>query len=105
MVRLSLSSSPSRADGASCAGLERNDYYITYELVGNMLRNSRGIVPRNNVVMDTLWGIAGTVRRHLFSFPVARFAHSVDGGQIGFPFWRIFEADGAVLKEAKKLKK
>lgn len=42
-------------------GLERNEYYITYEPVGNMLRNSRGIVPRNNLLLDTFWGIAGTV--------------------------------------------
>lgn len=42
------------------SGLERNEYYITVEPIGTMLRNSRGIVPRNNIVMDTLWGIAGT---------------------------------------------
>lgn len=49
------------------AGLERNDYYITYEPVGHMLRNSRGITPRNNVLKDTFWGIAGTVRRLSFT--------------------------------------
>ena len=42
-------------------GLERNHFYITYEPVGHMLRNSRGIVPRNNILLDTFWGIAGTV--------------------------------------------
>ena len=46
-------------------GLERNDFYITYEAVGHMLRNSRGIVPRNNLFLDTFWGIAGTVS-HFF---------------------------------------
>jgi hypothetical protein len=45
----------------SRTGLERNDYYITYEPVGHMLRNSRGITPRNNIFKDTFWGIAGTV--------------------------------------------
>ncbi|KAL8290515.1 hypothetical protein RQP46_002773 [Phenoliferia psychrophenolica] len=64
-------------------GLERNDYYITVEPIGTMLRNSRGIVPRNNVVMDTLWGIAGT---------------------IGFPIWRMFEADALVRKEGVALR-
>ncbi|KAM0755011.1 putative oxidoreductase [Meredithblackwellia eburnea MCA 4105] len=63
-------------------GLERNDFYITYEPVGHMLRNSRGIVPWNNWVFDTLWGWAGT---------------------IGFPLWRIFFADREVKKEKAKL--
>ena len=44
-------------------GLERNEFYITYEPVGSMLRNSRGITPRNNVLIDTFWGLAGTVSR------------------------------------------
>lgn len=42
-------------------GLERNDFYITYEPVGHMLRNSRGITPRNNLLLDTFWGLVGTV--------------------------------------------
>ena len=58
----------SRLSSFPSVGLERNEYYITVEPIGTMLRNSRGIVPRNNVVMDTLWGIAGTVRFLLSSF-------------------------------------
>jgi len=51
-------------------GLERGDFYITYEPVGHMLRNSRAITPRNNnVVLDTLWGLAGTVRSALSLSP------------------------------------
>lgn len=26
-----------------------------------MLRNSRGITPRNNLLLDTFWGLIGTV--------------------------------------------
>nr|CRX79070.1 hypothetical protein ls5930a1_00105 [Leucosporidium scottii] len=63
-------------------GLERNDYYITYEPVGHMLRNSRGITPRNNIFKDTFWGIAGT---------------------IAMPIWRMLSADGEVRKEGKRL--
>lgn len=33
-----------------------------------MLRNSRGITPRNNILKDTFWGIAGTVSRLIFAF-------------------------------------
>lgn len=43
------------------AGLERNDFYITYEPVGHMLRNSRAITPRNNILFDAFWSLAGTV--------------------------------------------
>jgi hypothetical protein len=46
---------------APLPGLERNDFYITYEPVGHMLRNSRGITPRNNLLLDTFWGLVGTV--------------------------------------------
>ncbi|SCV73776.1 BQ2448_6206 [Microbotryum intermedium] len=63
-------------------GLERNDFYITYEPVGNMLRNSRGITPRNNVLADTLWGIAGTVV---------------------LPIWRMVSPDSEVRAEAKRV--
>lgn len=42
-------------------GLERNDFYITYEPVGNMFRNSRGITPRNNFLIDSFWSLVGTV--------------------------------------------
>lgn len=53
-------------------GLERGDFYITYEPVGHMLRNSRAITPRNNnVVLDTLWGLAGTVRSALSLSPLS----------------------------------
>jgi 3-dehydrosphinganine reductase len=45
------------------AGMERNDFYITYEPVGHMLRTSRGITPRNsNFLADQFWGIVGSVR-------------------------------------------
>ena len=44
------------------AGLERGDFYITYEPVGHMLRNSRAITPRNNVLGDAFWHLVGTVR-------------------------------------------
>ena len=43
-------------------GLERNDFYITYEPVGHMFRNSRGITPRNNILFDSFWSLVGTVR-------------------------------------------
>ena len=84
----------------SCTGLERNDFYITYEPVGHMLRNSRGITPRNNVVLDTLWGIAGTVSDFPLNFAL------IDANcesQIALPIWRILAADGEVRKEAKRL--
>jgi 3-dehydrosphinganine reductase len=42
-------------------GLERNQFYMTYEPVGHMLKNSRGITPKNNILLDTFWGIAGSV--------------------------------------------
>ncbi|KDE06427.1 hypothetical protein MVLG_03215 [Microbotryum lychnidis-dioicae p1A1 Lamole] len=63
-------------------GLERNDFYITYEPVGHMLRNSRGITPRNNALIDTLWGIAGT---------------------IALPIWRMLSPDSEVRAEAKRV--
>ncbi|SGY63640.1 BQ5605_C007g04814 [Microbotryum silenes-dioicae] len=63
-------------------GLDRDNFYITYEPVGHMLRNSRGITPRNNVLIDTLWGIAGT---------------------IAFPIWRRISPDSEVRAEAKKI--
>ncbi|GAA6064495.1 hypothetical protein JCM10212_002383 [Sporobolomyces blumeae] len=63
-------------------GLERDEFYITYEPVGTMLRNSRGITPRNNVLVDSFWSLAGT---------------------IAFPIWRWMSADGEVRKEAKKI--
>lgn len=72
---------PEKVAQALIKGLERNEFYITYEPVGNMIRNSRGIVPRNSFFFDTLWGVAGT---------------------IGLPLWRIFFADKAVKVEAKK---
>jgi 3-dehydrosphinganine reductase len=50
-------------------GLERNDFYITYEPVGHMLRTSRGITPRNNFLLDQFWGIIGSVRSFLSSIP------------------------------------
>lgn len=46
---------------ASIAGLEREDFYITYEPVGHMLRNSRAITPRNNLLFDAFWSLAGIV--------------------------------------------
>lgn len=47
------------------AGVERGDFYLTYEPVGHMLRNSRGITPRNNVLFDSFWALVGTVSRPL----------------------------------------
>lgn len=84
--------------------LERNEHYITYEFVGNMLRNSRGPVPRNNVVMDTVWGMIGAVRQNSPFCPLLRRVTDFAPSQVAFPFWRIFEADAAVRAEAKKLK-
>lgn len=49
-------------------GLERNDFYITYEPVGHMLRTSRGITPRNNFLLDQFWGVIGSVRSVFFAF-------------------------------------
>ncbi|CEQ40065.1 SPOSA6832_01646, partial [Sporobolomyces salmonicolor] len=63
-------------------GLERNDFYITYEPVGHMLRNSRGITPRNNLFLDSFWGFVGTV---------------------AFPVWRWMSPDGEVKRQAKRL--
>lgn len=52
------------------AGLERNDFYITYEPVGHMLRTSRGTTPRNsNYLMNHFWGVAGSVRPPFFALP------------------------------------
>ncbi|GAA6037331.1 hypothetical protein JCM8097_008515 [Rhodosporidiobolus ruineniae] len=64
-------------------GLDRNDFYITYEFVGHTLRNSRGITPRNNVVLDTISGLIGTV---------------------AYPVWRWMSPDGEVRKEAKRIR-
>ncbi|GAA5977712.1 hypothetical protein JCM10908_005067 [Rhodotorula pacifica] len=61
-------------------GVEREDFYITYEPVGHMLRNSRAITPRNNILLDTFWGFVGT---------------------LAFPVWRIMSPDGEVKKAAK----
>ncbi|POY70915.1 hypothetical protein BMF94_6093 [Rhodotorula taiwanensis] len=61
-------------------GLERNDFYITYEPVGHMLRNSRAITPRNNILFDAFWSLAGT---------------------IVFPIWRVLSPDGEVRKAAR----
>ncbi|BGP56917.1 hypothetical protein JCM8202_000872 [Rhodotorula sphaerocarpa] len=60
-------------------GLEREDFYITYEPVGHMLRNSRAITPRNNLLFDAFWSLAGT---------------------IVFPIWRIISPDGEIRKAA-----
>ncbi|GAA5969035.1 hypothetical protein JCM3765_005273 [Sporobolomyces pararoseus] len=65
-------------------GLERNDFYITYEPVGNMFRNSRGITPRNNFLIDSFWSLIGT---------------------IALPVWGWMSADGEVKKEAKRIAK
>ncbi|GAA5881087.1 hypothetical protein JCM16303_004671 [Sporobolomyces ruberrimus] len=65
-------------------GLERNDFYITYEPVGNMFRNSRGITPRNNFLIDSFWSLVGT---------------------IALPIWGWMSADGEVRKEAKRFAK
>ncbi|BGP18237.1 hypothetical protein JCM10213_007866 [Rhodosporidiobolus nylandii] len=65
-------------------GIERNDFYITYEPVGHMLRNSRGITPRNSSFLaDSFWGFIGT---------------------IAFPVWRRLSPDGEVKKLAKQLR-
>ncbi|GAA6015353.1 hypothetical protein JCM11491_000396, partial [Sporobolomyces phaffii] len=65
-------------------GLERDDFYITYEPVGHMFRNSRGITPRNNLLIDSFWSLVGTV---------------------ALPIWGWMSADGEVKKEAKRLAK
>ncbi|BGP26267.1 3-dehydrosphinganine reductase [Rhodotorula toruloides] len=64
-------------------GMERGDFYITYEPVGHMLRNSRGITPRNNILFDSFWALAGT---------------------IVWPIWRRLSPDGEVSKEAKRIR-
>ncbi|KAL7339362.1 oxidoreductase [Rhodotorula toruloides] len=64
-------------------GVERGDFYLTYEPVGHMLRNSRGITPRNNVLFDSFWALVGT---------------------IAFPIWRRMSPDGEVSKEAKRIR-
>ncbi|GAA5893735.1 hypothetical protein JCM6882_003082 [Rhodosporidiobolus microsporus] len=63
-------------------GVERNDFYITYESVGHMLANSRGITPWNNLLIGAFWGFIGTV---------------------AFPIWRRMSPEGEVKKEAKRL--
>ncbi|GAA5847635.1 hypothetical protein JCM5353_004165 [Sporobolomyces roseus] len=63
-------------------GLERNDFYITYEPVGHMFRNSRGITPRNNILFDSFWSLVGT---------------------IALPIWGWTAADGEVKKEARRI--
>ncbi|GJN92871.1 hypothetical protein Rhopal_005911-T1 [Rhodotorula paludigena] len=63
-------------------GVERGDFAITYELVGNALRNSRGITPRNNLHLEFLYAFIGTLI---------------------FPIWRWLSADGEVKKMAKQL--
>ncbi|GAA5976451.1 hypothetical protein JCM11641_006016 [Rhodosporidiobolus odoratus] len=64
-------------------GLERNDFYITYEFAGHMLRNSRAITPCNNILSDTFWQVIGT---------------------IAFPVWRYMGPDAEVRQEAKRLR-
>ncbi|GAA5915063.1 hypothetical protein JCM8208_002138 [Rhodotorula glutinis] len=63
-------------------GLERGDFYITYEPVGHMLRNSRAITPRNSILGDAFWHLVGTV---------------------AFPVWRWMSPDGEVKKEARRI--
>ncbi|GAA6050630.1 hypothetical protein JCM3770_001497 [Rhodotorula araucariae] len=75
---------PDAVAKALIKGLERGDYYITYEPIGHMLRNSRAITPRNSVLFDTFWGLAGT---------------------IAFPVWRWMSPDGEVKKEARRIAK
>lgn len=92
---------------ASIAGLEREDFYITYEPVGHMLRNSRAITPRNNLLFDAFWSLAGTVsfgaqtpRVLCYSFGAQRRLTGLRL-QIVFPIWRIISPDGEVRKAAK----
>ncbi|GAA5940447.1 3-dehydrosphinganine reductase [Sporobolomyces koalae] len=73
---------PDQVAKAMIKGLERNEFYITYEPVGHMFRNSRGITPRNNFLVDSFWSLAGT---------------------IALPIWGWMSADGEVRKEAKRL--
>ncbi|KAK4050955.1 3-dehydrosphinganine reductase [Microbotryomycetes sp. JL201] len=75
---------PEQAARYMIKGLERNEYYITYEPVGHMLRTSRGGIPGNNYFLDVFWGFAGN---------------------IVMPLWRFFLADSQVRKERAKLRK
>ncbi|GAA5825434.1 hypothetical protein JCM11251_006981 [Rhodosporidiobolus azoricus] len=63
-------------------GVERGDFYITYEPVGHMLANSRGITPRNNILMSLVWGCIGLV---------------------ALPVWRWLSPEGEIRKEKKRL--
>ncbi|KAM0790138.1 hypothetical protein ACM66B_005460 [Microbotryomycetes sp. NB124-2] len=75
---------PEQAAHYMIRGLERNDYYITYEPVGHMLRTSRGGAPGNDFLLDIFWGFAGN---------------------IVMPLWRFFLADREVKKERAKIRK
>ncbi|CAG8543840.1 13007_t:CDS:10 [Ambispora gerdemannii] len=61
-------STPELCAEALCKGLRRGQYFITSDLVGNIIRaGTRGVAPTNNVVVDALlgfvaWIIAGPAR-------------------------------------------
>ncbi|KAK4050320.1 3-dehydrosphinganine reductase [Microbotryomycetes sp. JL221] len=74
--------SPEQVASELIKGLERNDFYITYEPVGHMLRTSTAGIPGNNWLLDTFWRNAGNI---------------VMTG------WRHFLADATVKKERVKL--
>lgn len=88
-------------------GLERNDFYITYEPVGHMFRNSRGITPRNNFLLDSFWSLAGTVSLSRSPLETRPHGHLTEPfmwvRQVALPIWGWMSADGEVKKEAKKI--
>jgi 3-dehydrosphinganine reductase len=54
-------------------GVQRGDFHITSDLLGNIFRSStRGPTPQNNILMDAIYGVIGYVSSGLFrvrSFP------------------------------------
>lgn len=49
-------------------GVEKGDFHITYDFIGNVFRSStRGSSPGNNFFMDAIYGIIGYVRGSLFA--------------------------------------
>lgn len=47
---------------ASCTGVRRGDFHITYDLIGNVFRaSSAGSTPRNNYFIDMFYATIGYV--------------------------------------------
>jgi 3-dehydrosphinganine reductase len=52
---------PEECAKAMLKGLEKNQFFMTYEPVGHMARNCMATIPGNNPFLDAFWSIAGTV--------------------------------------------